>query len=239
MSYKQDIIRLRKKGKSYDQIEDELGCSRSTISYHCKNEDLQDIGLENQRKEVSSKTKEKIKSLRKSHTVDEVSDLLDVSESTVVKYSDSKPKEAELNRKPKKSAKDFVGTKQHKGILTESKVKTRFIELGYTVLEPQIDRRYDIAVEDEGNFNRIQIKSSKYENGKIQISFRWGNGKQGKYRYESVDYFATWNSKTDKTYIVPNKDRRSISLRVENPKTNQVKNINYAKKYRLDETVSL
>ena len=31
---KQDIFRLRSEGKSYRQIEKELGCSRSTISYH-------------------------------------------------------------------------------------------------------------------------------------------------------------------------------------------------------------
>ena len=32
---KEAILRLRKKGFSYKEIEEELGCSRSTISYHC------------------------------------------------------------------------------------------------------------------------------------------------------------------------------------------------------------
>lgn len=32
---KDDILRLRKKGKSYNQIAKMLGCSLSTISYHC------------------------------------------------------------------------------------------------------------------------------------------------------------------------------------------------------------
>ena len=37
-STKEKIILLRKQGKSYREIESELGCSKSLISYHCKNE---------------------------------------------------------------------------------------------------------------------------------------------------------------------------------------------------------
>jgi len=35
MELKKQILNLREEGKSYKQIEKELGCSRSTISYHC------------------------------------------------------------------------------------------------------------------------------------------------------------------------------------------------------------
>lgn len=34
---KNDILRLRKEGKTYSEIQDILGCSKSTISYHCGN----------------------------------------------------------------------------------------------------------------------------------------------------------------------------------------------------------
>ncbi len=43
---KDKIIELRKAGLSFNQIVKELGCSKSTISYHCKNEGLSDIGIE-------------------------------------------------------------------------------------------------------------------------------------------------------------------------------------------------
>ena len=33
--HKEDILRLRAEGKSYREIEKELGCSRGTIAYHC------------------------------------------------------------------------------------------------------------------------------------------------------------------------------------------------------------
>lgn len=34
---KEDILRLRREGKTYNQISKELGCSKSVISYHCGN----------------------------------------------------------------------------------------------------------------------------------------------------------------------------------------------------------
>ena len=34
MRHKENIFKLRAEGKSYGQIQDELGCSKSTISYH-------------------------------------------------------------------------------------------------------------------------------------------------------------------------------------------------------------
>lgn len=33
----QEIIKLRKQGLSYTEIAKKLGCSKSTVSYHCKN----------------------------------------------------------------------------------------------------------------------------------------------------------------------------------------------------------
>lgn len=32
---KEDILKLRQEGKTYDEIQEILGCSKSTISYHC------------------------------------------------------------------------------------------------------------------------------------------------------------------------------------------------------------
>lgn len=33
--HKEDILRLRAEGKSYNEIKNELGCSKGTIAYHC------------------------------------------------------------------------------------------------------------------------------------------------------------------------------------------------------------
>ena len=53
---KDKILELRKKGLSYNEIVEELGCSKSTISYHCKNYELTDIGL-NEIKRIKRGTK--------------------------------------------------------------------------------------------------------------------------------------------------------------------------------------
>ena len=36
--HKEDILRLRSEGKLYNQICEELGCSKGTVSYHCSAE---------------------------------------------------------------------------------------------------------------------------------------------------------------------------------------------------------
>ena len=42
---KEKILELRRKGLSYVEIQKELGCSKSTISFNCKKNGLTDIGL--------------------------------------------------------------------------------------------------------------------------------------------------------------------------------------------------
>jgi len=51
-----NILKLRSEGKSYDEISELLNCSKSTISYHCSNNDLSDIGLNELRKKNIIKT---------------------------------------------------------------------------------------------------------------------------------------------------------------------------------------
>ena len=47
---KDEILKLRKEGKSYKQIKEILKCSKSTISYHCSkldsNRNLKETNLE-------------------------------------------------------------------------------------------------------------------------------------------------------------------------------------------------
>jgi len=42
---KNEIIKLRQQGLTYNEIKDELKCSKSTISYHCRNSGLEDSNL--------------------------------------------------------------------------------------------------------------------------------------------------------------------------------------------------
>jgi len=47
--FKEEILRLRKEGKSYNEIKSILGCTNGTISYHCARNNLGDIGLTGER----------------------------------------------------------------------------------------------------------------------------------------------------------------------------------------------
>ena len=91
-SSKEKIINLRKKGKSYNEISKELNCSKATISYHCKREMINDIGLE-QYKKLNSDEIELLKEYYKTHTIEETSKKFEVSISTVKKYSNKKFKD--------------------------------------------------------------------------------------------------------------------------------------------------
>lgn len=90
---KEKILRLRKNGLSYNEIEKELGCARSTISYHCKNNNVNTpITRKNK---ISDDIINNIINDRKTNTIKDISIKYNVSINTVIKYS---KKEIKKNR---------------------------------------------------------------------------------------------------------------------------------------------
>ena len=49
---KEKILELRKNGLSYVEIQKELGCSKSTISYNCRKNGLNEIGLNEKKRKL-------------------------------------------------------------------------------------------------------------------------------------------------------------------------------------------
>ena len=82
---KNKIIKLRRENKTYDEIKNLLGCSKATISYHCKKYDLGDSRLK-----VDDHLKNEINEYYKAHTIDEVVNQFNISRSTVIKYVENK-----------------------------------------------------------------------------------------------------------------------------------------------------
>lgn len=91
MSLKEKIIELRKEGKSFGKISEELKCSQSTVSKWCNYADLSDIGLKKY-KELSLEEIEELKDFYKTHTKKETALKFGISETTVIKHSDKKSK---------------------------------------------------------------------------------------------------------------------------------------------------
>jgi len=83
-SLKNKIIVLRVEGKTYNEIKEELGCSKATISYHCRRSGY---GVN---KLLSDKDVVKLNEYYKGHSGEETMKRFNISKSTLTKYADNK-----------------------------------------------------------------------------------------------------------------------------------------------------
>lgn len=129
------------------------------------------------------------------------------------------------------------------GNVTEVSVMLSFLKLGYNVLTPYGDcERYDFVADINGTLYKIQVKTSKDEDGKFSFntaSTHYTDGKciHDSYTKDEIDFFATVYN--DECYLIPVEKcgGRSTSLRYETPKNGQTRGIKWAKDYRLEEVV--
>lgn len=92
---RENIIRLRKKGLSYKLIAKELGCAKSTVSYHCKN-----AKLDEKLPQPNKLSKETIVIIRNDYltkTAIEISNNLKISTNSVYKYTNNISKNNKLS----------------------------------------------------------------------------------------------------------------------------------------------
>lgn len=83
---KAEIIKLRKQGCTYNEIREQLNCTRSVISYHCKKEGL--AVSQGQNMSPSDDEIDEMSRLRlEGYTVKEVAEQMNWSTFTVTKYS--------------------------------------------------------------------------------------------------------------------------------------------------------
>ena len=126
-----------------------------------------------------------------------------------------------------------VGERAQGAILAE------VMKYGYTVLIPFGEgRRYDMVIEKDGQFFRLQCKAGRYRNGVVRFnacSVYWWNRTKKRYTREEIDYFAVYCEYTNKVYLVPVEDVGIDQglLRVEPTANNQVKGVRWAKDYEI------
>ena len=99
--------------------------------------------------------------------------------------------------------------------------------------------RYDLVVEQDGKFTRIQCKTGKLKRGAIVFAVASSQyhrgGKRRSYRGQ-VDAFGVFCPDNAKTYIIPIDDLpivREGKLRLASPKNSQVKGIRWATQYEI------
>jgi hypothetical protein len=91
------------------------------------------------------------------------------------------------------------------GTYTESKVLSALLKQGKRVLIPfGGGARYDIVVDDNNKFIRIQCKTARLREGCLLFNSR-SDGRNGKvYPYQGdADFFGVYSPDTDKVYLVP------------------------------------
>nr|HET6905197.1 group I intron-associated PD-(D/E)XK endonuclease [Ktedonobacteraceae bacterium] len=129
------------------------------------------------------------------------------------------------------------------GEISEAAITTRFLQLGYVVLIPYGgSQRYDLVIEDaNGQFWRIQCKTGRIDESGTALKFNTSisnvtgkNRQQRNYRGQ-CDYFAVYNEKLNKVYLIPVDlvGTNGASLRLAPSKNNQNKNKLWAKDYEL------
>ena len=86
-SMKNEILKLRSEGKSYNEIKDITGLSKATISYHCKR-----IGFDGRidGKGLKNKNVEEINEYYKTHTIEQTAEKFNVGKSSIKKIVENK-----------------------------------------------------------------------------------------------------------------------------------------------------
>jgi hypothetical protein len=129
---------------------------------------------------------------------------------------------------------------KEKGQRSEAAIVFEFVRRGLTVLEPFGDNeRYDVVIEESGSFYRVQIKTGRLENGRIQFETRSSGTLTRKIKKEGyegeIDVFAVYSPEIEEAFIVPvsKAPKTTMGLRVEESEKS-LPNINWAEDYTLE-----
>jgi hypothetical protein len=118
----------------------------------------------------------------------------------------------------------------------ELRFASEFIRKGWNVFLPYgEDGPIDLLLEKEGQFKRIQIKSTSPINGTIHCRIKSSNNWQiKKYTKKDIDYFGIYDYSNKKGYFIPIEEMEGFGetiLRIEKTKNNQSKGVRLAENY--------
>jgi hypothetical protein len=123
------------------------------------------------------------------------------------------------------------------GNVSEAAVLAALLKRGYVVLTPWGDNeRYDLVIDNEGTFERVQVKTGRIISGAVVVDAKSVSTKGTNWYHGQVDHIAAYCTELDKCYLVPMVvfgKRRSISLRFEASKNHQSKRVTLAKDFEL------
>lgn len=118
-------------------------------------------------------------------------------------------------------------------------VLASLLKRGYAILLPFGDsQRYDLVLDKEGRFFRIQCKSGRVRNGCIRFntsSTEWYKKHQRKNYKGQVDFFGVYCPEIDKSYLVPVEiiGETQGLLRISPTKNNQTRFIRWCNEFEI------
>jgi hypothetical protein len=124
------------------------------------------------------------------------------------------------------------------GEMSEGVVLAELLKCGKVVLLPfGNNQRYDLVMDDDGQFIRIQVKTGWWLNGCIRFKTNSVNAFTGRRTTYAgmADVFMVYSEHTGKVYSVPVSEcgTSAISLRVEEARGGATSKIRWAKDYEL------
>src|ERR1700759_2145571 len=125
------------------------------------------------------------------------------------------------------------------GERSEGIVLAELMKLGRVVLLPfGNNQRYDLVVDEDGTFVRVQVKTCYWVNGCVAFKTNSVNAFTGKRTtyVGSADVFMAYSEHTGKVYRVPVSECGSsaMTLRVNPPRGGATSGIKWAKDYELE-----
>lgn len=125
-----------------------------------------------------------------------------------------------------------------KGVLGELEFTIHLMKLGYNVLNPiNPNSSYDLVIEKDGKFSRIQIKyCTPRKTGIIRVELDRPMRKTKNYLHRDVDAMGAYDCVNHNFYLIPVseiKTQTEIWLRIKEPKNKQQRKINLAEKYKI------
>ncbi|MBA4496277.1 group I intron-associated PD-(D/E)XK endonuclease [Paenactinomyces guangxiensis] len=127
-----------------------------------------------------------------------------------------------------------------KGDLGVLKAQVDLYQKGYKILYPQTEHApFDLVIYKDNQFKRVQVKYRELNlHGVLEVRFRssYCNSHdvvmKDTIKHE-IDVYCVYCPQTDECYYFdPITFNKSISLRVETPKNNQMQNVKFARDYR-------
>jgi predicted transcriptional regulator len=200
---KDKIIELRKMGFSYNKIVELLGCSKSTISYHCKKENIEEP--------INQIDDELIKNIRNDSEnlkIKDIANKYQISESSVKRHS--------LPKYSKRELKKCINCEE----LTKNKFCTSFCSSSYKHKEAYNDYLKNNYKYCNGGYTPKNFKDFflNDQNNKCQIcniDSKWMN-RDLIFVIDHIDGDASNNKRENIRMICPNCDSQTETFKSKN-----------------------